>query len=62
MCPLFTVAVPRCEAFKRSIGYYGATMWNNLTPNIRNTNSYGEFKLIQKKKMLDPLLEIIVEQ
>ena len=60
--PLFTVALPRSEAFKGSIGYSGAIMWNNLTPNMRNTNLYGEFKLIQKKTMLNPLLEIIVEQ
>ena len=50
--PLFNVNVPRCEAFKRSVGYFGSVLWNELTPKIRNTNSYLEFKLKQKKEMI----------
>ena len=53
--PLFAVTVPRCEAFKRSVGYSGANRWNELPPKIRNTNTYKEFKLLQKKAMLIPL-------
>ena len=30
--PLFTVTVPRCEAFKHSVGYSGAIGWNDLPP------------------------------
>ena len=48
--PLFQVGIPRCEAFKRSVGYFGSTLWNDLTPTVRNINSYQEFKLKQKKK------------
>ena len=27
--PLFDVTIPRCEAFKRSVGYFGSVEWNN---------------------------------
>ena len=53
--PLFAVTVPRCEAFKRSVGYSGAIRWNELPPRIRNRNTYKQFKLSQKKAMLIPL-------
>ena len=51
--PLFEVA---CEAFKRSIGYSGSVLWNELPPVVRNTASYIEFKNIQKKAMLQTIL------
>ena len=50
--PLYRVKIPRCEAFKRSVGYFGAEAWNALSPKIRNTNSYLEFKRDQKRKLL----------
>ena len=53
--PLFDIKIPRCESFKRSIGYAGAVEWNSLTPEIRNTGSYVAFKYAQKKEMLRPL-------
>ena len=53
--PLFNVKIPRCEAFKRSIGYAGAVAWNDLSPVARNTDSYLAFKLLQKKEMFRPL-------
>ena len=53
--PLFDIKVPRCEAFKRSVGYAGALEWNNLTPDMRNIDSYLAFKYAQKKEMLRPL-------
>ena len=56
--PLFEVEIPRCEAFKRSVGYFGSVEWNNLTPDVRNTGSYLAFKNIQKKNMLDQLQQI----
>ena len=28
--PLFNVSVPRCKAFKRSVGYFGSVIWNEL--------------------------------
>ena len=56
--PLFEVGIPRCEAYKRNVGYAGALEWNNLPPPIRNTDSYLAFKYIQKKVMLEPLNNI----
>ena len=46
--PLFNVTVPRCEAFKRSVGYFGSVGWNALSPDLRNTNQYLPFKFLQK--------------
>ena len=57
--PLFKVQVPRCEAFKRSVGYFGFDMWNTLSPALRNTDSFLAFKLLQKKEMLLPWDRII---
>ena len=61
--PLFNVPVPRCEAFKRSVSYFGSTEWNNLTPDVRNIDRYLTFKYKQKEAMLRPLkcIEIIAE-
>ena len=53
--PLFKVKIPRCEAYKRSVGYAGAVSWNNQPANVRNTDSYLTFKSIQKRAMLHPL-------
>ena len=53
--PLFDVTIPRCEAFKRSVGYFGSVEWNNLPPATRNINPYLAFKYLQKKVMLEPL-------
>ena len=57
--PLFQVNIPRCEAFKRSVGYFGSVLWNELTPIVRNINSYQEFKLKQKKDMLLSLNRLV---
>ena len=59
--PLFNVSIPRCEAYKRSIGYFGSVSWNNLRPDICNTVSYLAFKHIQKLNMLRPLSRIGLE-
>ena len=53
--PLFEVKVPRCEAFKRSVGYFGSEAWNVLDPVTRNIKDYIAFKQLQKKEMLRPL-------
>ena len=50
--PLFVTKVPRCEAFKRSVGYHGAVAWNDLSAHARNTGTYETFKDTQKKRML----------
>ena len=54
--PLFNVIVPRGEALKRSVGYSGSVLWNELSPNINNTASYLEFRNIKIKAMFQPLL------
>ena len=58
--PLFNIAIPRCEAYKRSVGYFGAVSWNELPPLVRNTNTYQKFKQLQKREMLLPLTRIQV--
>ena len=60
--PLFDISVPRCEAYKRSVGYYGAAAWNEISPVIRNTDTYLKFKYLQKLKMLQPLEHIHVNR
>ena len=56
--PLFNIVVPHCEAFKRCVGYHGATAWNNLNPGVRSTGSYKEFKNIQAKVMLENVVRV----
>ena len=60
--PLFNVGIPRCEAYKRSVGYFGAVGWNNLPPVIRNTATYLAFKHEQKISMLKPLSRIRLDE
>ena len=57
--PLFLTNIPRCEASKRSVGYYGAVLWKNLSPACRNTIPYKNFKEERKRDMLSPLGAII---
>ena len=59
--PLFLVDIPRCEAFKRSVGYHGSVQWNALPPPTRNMDSYLVFKFNMKKEMLKPLSLVRVE-
>ena len=53
--PLFKIAVPKNETYKRSVAFAGASEWNALPANIRNINSSPEFKRIQKRDMLSSL-------
>ena len=53
--PLFTVPIPRCEAFKRSVCYSGSVWWNGLNANLRYNGNYLSFKQKQKDCMLQPL-------
>ena len=59
--PLFNVKIPRCEAFKRSIGYFGSVMWNELPVDTRNANPYLLFKYNRKVDMLRPLDRIVLD-
>ena len=36
--------VPRTELFKKSVFYYGATLWNNLPPEVRFCDNINDFK------------------
>ena len=49
---LFRIAIPKNEAYKRSVAYAGGTGWNVLPLNQRRIASVGEFKRIQKSIML----------
>ena len=49
--PLLDITIPLWEAYKRGVGYFGAIRWNELLPNIHKTNTYLEFKQLQKKEM-----------
>ena len=51
--PLFKVAVPKNETYKRSVIFAGATKWNALQTNTRNINSMAAFKNKQKCIMLN---------
>ena len=53
--PLFKVAVPRVETFKRAIGYAGSLQWNNLPADTRSIKDSKLFKDRQKAIMLDGL-------
>ena len=57
--PTFNIAIPRCEAFKRSVGYHGSEEWNSLPPDIRNIESYQKFKERQKRDMLLGLANLV---
>ena len=56
--PLFNVTILRYEAYKRSVGYFGSTEWNNLTVENRNIDLYLPFKYHMKQAMLEPLKAI----
>ena len=49
--PLFNVSILRCAAYKRSIEYFRADEWNNLSPETRNVDCYLAFKYNQKKNI-----------
>ena len=53
--PLFDVVVPKCEAFKRSIMYFGSLSWNCLPVATLNIDNYPAFRNTQKQTMLYPL-------
>ena len=53
--PLFNINVPKCETFKRSVGYFGSLSWNNSPVITRNIDSLPTFKKSQKLAMFHPL-------
>ena len=58
--PLFDTIIPRCEAYKRSVGFAGSEIWNSLPPATRNIGSFKAFKDCQTKDMTARLNAIVV--
>ena len=50
--PLFKVAIPRNETYKRLVAYSDSTKWNALPVETRNIKSVVAFKSKQKRVML----------
>ena len=50
--PLFKTIIPKCEKYKNSVFYIGAIRWNSLPVDVRNTDSFDHFKILQKKNMM----------
>ena len=44
IAPTIYLPVPKTELFKKSVYYYGATLWNALSPEIRLCDNIEEFK------------------
>ena len=45
MAPNIYLPIPRTSIFKRSVFYYGATLWNALPANVRICDDIDGFKL-----------------
>ena len=50
--PLFKTKIPKCEKYKNSVFFKGATKWNSLPTKARNIDSYDSFKNLQKKNIM----------
>ena len=53
--PLFDTLIPRCEAYKRSVGFAGSELWNSLPPATRNIANFKSFEASQAKEMVNNL-------
>ena len=53
--PLFLVAIPHKESYKRSVAFGGSNIWNALHIDNRNINSFPVFKSVQKRNMMPPV-------
>ena len=51
--PVFSTSKPILEKYKANVFYYGAVLWNNLRPSIRNIETYDKFKATQKQWALN---------
>ncbi|PFX13751.1 hypothetical protein AWC38_SpisGene22140 [Stylophora pistillata] len=63
------VPLPRTNYYRKSFSYNGATLWNSLPSDIRNTESLGLFKRKLEEKIhstmmdkLGPLREVLVQK
>ena len=54
------VRTPRTDYYKRSMHYYGSTLWNNLSPSVKTiTSLYGFKKQGWKVLVLATLLNVL---
>ena len=53
--PVFELIIPTCEKYKNNVFYNGAVLWNNLTTETRNIETYEKFKFQQKRWALNQL-------
>ena len=44
----FIIKQPRCEKYKSSVYYFGATEWNAMDNTMRLMENFDEFKFVQK--------------
>ena len=49
--PLLRVAIPKVEAYKRSVEYAGSLQWNTLSKSERSICNFDAFKARQKQLM-----------
>ena len=50
--PTIYLPVPRTEVYKKSVFYYGSSMWNNLPLNVRMQDDIDSFKNLLYKHLL----------
>ena len=55
---IFETSRPSLELFKRGVLYRGVLEWNNLRVNIRNIETFDNFKSNHKCEMHEQLLHI----
>lgn len=54
--PLINTKIPNSEKFRRSLLYTGASLWNSLSSELRNTRDYNAFKASVKRQTYLPFL------
>ena len=53
LAPTIYLPIPKTELFKKSVYYYGATLWNSLPPNVRLCDDIDGFKLEINKLFIE---------
>ena len=53
MAPSIYLPIPKTEMLKKSVYYYGATLWNALPSSIRLCDNIDTFKLEINKLFVD---------
>ena len=50
--PVLIIPFPNNETFRKSVIFRGATLWNNLLPDERNSPTFESFKSMLKDKLM----------